>query len=75
MIHTMRKKETKQMVWANFTIIVKKPIFGVTISLPLLSNQKDYLFHIKLRCILRMMTKMRILKQKWRLPLKRSSNH
>jgi len=68
---SMKKKETKQKVWENFTIIVKKPIFGVTISLPLLSNQRDCLFHIKLRCISRMMTKIRIIKQKWRSPLKR----
>ena len=27
-------------MWANFTIIVKKPTFGSTILLPRLSNQK-----------------------------------
>jgi SRSO17 transposase len=38
---TYNEKELKRKVWANFTIIVKKPTFGVTILLPLLSNQRD----------------------------------
>ena len=75
MTHSIRKKETKQKVWANSKINVKKPILGVTISLPLLSIQRDCLFHIKPIYISIMMTKRRISKQKWRSPLKRSSNH
>ena len=42
--------ESKRMVLVDFTIIVKNPIFEVTILLPLLSSQKDYSFRIRLRC-------------------------
>jgi len=52
----------------------KKPTFGATILLPLLSKQRGYSFHIKPRCISRITTKMRILEQKWRLPSKRLLN-
>lgn len=62
------KKEIKQMVWANFTIIVKKPIFGVTISLPLLSNQKDYFIPHKAKMYIKNDDENENLKQKWRLP-------
>lgn len=71
----MRKKETKQMVWANFADHSKEAyIWGNNFVTSVVQSKGLFIPH-KAKMYIKNDDENENFKQKWRLPLKRSSNH